>query len=143
MMARSFSGKKSALRRLSESEFGMYSDDEDIRGWSVLDPTGDDIGHVSDMLIDERNLRVRFIEVTPGRFYGIRKLVFLIPFDAITNITNDSVTINQPRERLTQAPAHDPLLIDEKMLNKTYKFYGLMPFWSPEYTSPIHVRCYV
>lgn len=125
------------LVKLSESAESISRTDEDIRGRDVRDPDGEDLGTVKDLLIDDEQGKVRFIEVASGGFLGIGQDMTFIPVDAITSITDDEVRIDQTREHVIGAPVYDPELVRQR---ETYggilDYYGVGPFWAPGYQYP-------
>jgi sporulation protein YlmC with PRC-barrel domain len=129
-------GTKAALVKLSDTNLTLANRAEDIRGRDVLDTAGEDIGKVDDLLIDEQEQKVRFLQVSSGGFLGLGATKFLIPVDAITRMTEDAVYISQARERLTGAPRYDPSLVDERYLSDVYGYYGYSPYWGPDYRYP-------
>ncbi len=75
---------------------------DDVRGREVKDEDGDGIGTVADLLVDDREKRVRFLLVEHGGFLGFGQKRTLIPVDAIAE---DEVVIDQSRERVAAGPA--------------------------------------
>jgi len=132
--------KTAALRRLSDTELTVADPAEDIRDRKVVDRDGEELGEVDDLLIDERDKRVRFLEVASGGFLGIGETKFLLPVEAITRISEDTVYVNQTRQHIIGAPAYDPDLIHEDAgegyYGDVYKHYGYPPYWGPGYTYP-------
>jgi sporulation protein YlmC with PRC-barrel domain len=129
-------GTKAALVKLSDTNLTLASRAEDIRGRDVLDTAGEEIGRVDDLLIDEQEQKVRFLQVSSGGFLGLGATKFLIPVDAIMRMTEDAVYISQARERLAGAPRYDPSLVDERYLSDVYGYYGYSPYWGPDYRYP-------
>jgi sporulation protein YlmC with PRC-barrel domain len=127
---------KAALVKLSDTNLTLANRAEDIRGRDVLDTAGEEIGKVDDLLIDELEKKVRFLQVSSGGFLGLGATKFLIPVDAIMRMTEDAVYISQARERLTGAPRYDPSLVDERYLSDVYGYYGYSPYWGPDYRYP-------
>jgi CBS domain-containing protein/sporulation protein YlmC with PRC-barrel domain len=124
------------LIRLSDTDLTLADPAEDIRGRQALDMAGEELGEIDDLLIDEREQKVRFLEVTSGGFLGLGATKFLLPVDAITRITDDAVYINQSRERVAGAPNYDPALVDERYVRDVYSHYGYPPYWGPDYHYP-------
>lgn len=62
---KSHQGWKSALHRMSEVEkdYKVADDDPDVRGWKVLDSTGNNIGEVDELIVDTEAMKVRYLEV--------------------------------------------------------------------------------
>ena len=127
---------KAALVRLSDTDLTVADRAEDIRGRNVLDMAGEELGEVDDLLVDEREHKVRFLQVSSGGFLGLGARKFLIPVDAIMRITEDAVYISQSRERVASAPNYDPTLVDERYLGEVYGYYGYPPYWGPDYRYP-------
>jgi CBS domain-containing protein len=94
------------------------------------------LGKVDDLFIDERERKVRFLEVASGGFLGLGATKFLLPVDAITRVTDDVVYINQSREHVAGAPHYDPTLVEERYMSDVYSHYGYPPYWGPDYRYP-------
>jgi sporulation protein YlmC with PRC-barrel domain len=135
------SEKTATLMRLSDTELTVADPAEDIRDRNVVDRDGAELGDVADLFIDRSDKRVRFLEVTSGGFLGIGATKFLIPVEAITRISADTVYVNQTRQHIANAPAYDPDLIHEDVgedsyYGDVYRHYGYPPYWGPGYTYP-------
>lgn len=129
--------------KLRDTDETVAMDDEDIRGYSVKDRNGEDIGKIDDLLVDAAENKVRFIEVASGGFLGIGKDRTSIPVDAITKITRDiqhghgEVWIDQTKEGVAGAPPYDPDLVHNRSAHEEmYEYYGLGPYWEDSYTYP-------
>jgi sporulation protein YlmC with PRC-barrel domain len=110
--------------------------EEDIRGFDVKDKDGEDIGKIDELLIDEAENKVRFLEVASGGFLGIGENKSFIPVDAITRI-DENVHINQTRGHVAGAPAYDPEVVDQSSYYEdVYGYYGYSPFWGGGYLYP-------
>lgn len=117
------------LVKISDTDLTLADPAEDIRGLNALDMAGEELGEVDDLMIDEREQKVRFLQVTSGGFLGLGATKFLLPVEAIARITDDAVYINQSRERVAGAPGYDPTLVDERYVRDVYSHYGYPPFW--------------
>lgn len=125
------------LVKLSEIDETVASPDNDIRGRDVKDRDGADLGKVKDLLVDETENKVRFLEVASGGFLGIGQDTSLIPVDAITAITDDEVRIDQTRDVVAGAPAYDPDLVRERdAYGEYFGYYGYGAWWAPGYQYP-------
>ena len=58
--------KSRSLVKLGETDLTIATKDEDIRGRDVVDNTGEKIGEVSALMLDEGESKVRFLEVASG-----------------------------------------------------------------------------
>jgi sporulation protein YlmC with PRC-barrel domain len=102
----------------------------DVRGRAVKDNNGASIGTVADLLVDDRENKVRFLLVEHGGFLGFGEKKILIPVDAITKITEDDVLISQSREHVAAAPGYDPGLVDDRpYYANIYGHWGYTPYW--------------
>lgn len=129
--------KTGTLLKLSEIDETVASPDNDIHGRHVRDRHGVDLGKVKDLLVDEAENKVRFLEVASGGFLGIGQDTSLIPVDAITDITDDEVRIDQTRDVVAGAPAYDPDLVRERDGYGEYLgYYGYGAWWAPGYQYP-------
>jgi|SoiMethySBSTD1v2_1073268.scaffolds.fasta_scaffold502028_2 CBS domain-containing protein/sporulation protein YlmC with PRC-barrel domain len=126
------------LIRLSDTDLTLAERAEDIRGRKALDMASEELGEVDDLLIDEREQKVRFLQVTSGGFLGLGATKFLLPVEAITRITDDAVYISQSRERVAGAPGYDPTLVDERYVSDIYSHYGYPPYWGLDYEYPAY-----
>jgi sporulation protein YlmC with PRC-barrel domain len=109
----------------------------DVRGREVRDKDGNGIGKVADLLIDDREKKVRFLLVEHGGFLGFGETKTLIPVDAITKVTEEAVLLDQSRERVAAAPGYDPDLVDDRTYHSSlYGYYGYGPFWGGGYMYP-------
>ena len=103
-----------ALYKLSDVKWQFADPAEDIRRRTVADRLGDEIGTVDDLLIDDRDRKVRFLQVASGSVLGLGETKFLLPVNAVTRITSDTVHIDRRREQVVGAPRYDPELGEER-----------------------------
>ncbi|MBW3637866.1 MAG: PRC-barrel domain-containing protein [Armatimonadetes bacterium] len=127
---------KTTLLRLSDSNLTVAAIEEDIRGRKVFDSSGEEIGHVDDLLIDQAENKVRFLQVASGGILGLGETKFLIPVDAIRRIDAEHVHIDQTHERVAGAPRYDPDLEDDSYYTNVYGYYGYAPYWGAGYVYP-------
>jgi CBS domain-containing protein len=102
----------------------------------AIDVSGEELGTVNDLFIDEQERKVRFLEISSGGFLGLGTTEFLLPVDAISRLSVDLVHINQSRERIAGAPRYDPALVEERYVSDVYSHYGYPPYWGPDYHYP-------
>lgn len=101
----------------------------DVRGRTVRDTDGAEIGMVADLLVDDQEHKVRFMVVEHDGFLGIGETRTLLPVENITSITTDEVLIDQSSEKVASAPEYDPDLVDDHPHHvSVYKHYGSNPY---------------
>ncbi|HEU4682186.1 MAG TPA: PRC-barrel domain-containing protein [Gemmatimonadales bacterium] len=129
--------RTATLYRLEARDLQLADPNADIRGKNVRDLAGEEIGKVHDLLIDEEERKVRFIEVASGGVLGIGDTKFLLPVEAATAVLADEIRINQDRTQVVGSPRYDPNLIEQPDLNELYRYYGYgTPFWGRGYVYP-------
>lgn len=122
------------LVKLGDIDQTIADKDEDIRGRHVVDKDGLKLGKIDALLVDDKERKIRFLEVETGGFLGIGERKSLIPIDAISTITEDEVHIDQTGSTVAAAPAYDPALVKETVWADTYQYYGYVPYWGVGYT---------
>lgn len=130
----------SKLIRLNDADDIVVAENDDIRGRSMFDKDGEELGKVDDLLIEPDDRTVRFLVVASGGFLGLGEHKSFIPIDAISRVTADEVHIDQSREQVAGAPVYDPELVDapehHEYYSSVYGHYGFAPYWLPGYTYP-------
>ncbi len=124
---------------MNDAELTPKDPAADVRGRTVVDVDGNDIGKVEDVMLDEDEEKVRFLQVGAGGFLGLGERKFLIPVDAISGIDADNVHVDRSREHIVAAPAYDPELVHDDSLDlweRAYAHYGYAPFWAEGYMYP-------
>ncbi len=126
------------LSRLGDNDKTVSGADEDIRGRTVRDKDGHELGKVDGLLVDDVEQRVRFMEVATGGFLGLGGSRTLIPVEAITRIEAEEVHISHTREHVAGAPHYDPQLTvvqDASFWSGLYPYYGYGVGMAPWITS--------
>jgi sporulation protein YlmC with PRC-barrel domain len=126
------------LRKLTDTNSAVADPAEDVRERKVLDKTGGELGTVDDLLIDDRDRKVRFLQVAAGGLLGLGETKFLVPVDAITRISSEAVHIDQTREHVTGGRRYDPTLVSERQWTELYRHYGYTPYWEAGYVYPAY-----
>ena len=125
------------LVRLNESTLTVADPGADVRGRKALDGTGEEIGEVDDLLVDDAEHKVRFLRVKHGGFLGIGAEHFLVPVDAVSRVTDDAVHIDREASRLSDVPAYDPEVAEQPDYYGTvYGWWGYPTYWGPGYAYP-------
>jgi sporulation protein YlmC with PRC-barrel domain len=111
-----------------------------IIGTNVVNPNGDSLGDIKEIVIDPRIGRVAYAVVSFGGFLSMGEKLFAIPFSALeynglaTNrMPINSYILNVSKERLEAAPGFDsdhwPSMSDEKWNRDVHMFYERPPYW--------------
>ena len=98
----------------------------------MLTIDGDRIGTVEDLLIDREDQTVRFLQVGAGGFLGFGEHTWLIPIEAVREVDEYHVLVDQSREHVAAAPLYNPHVVQtDPYLNDVYEHYGYRPPWVP------------
>ena len=126
------------LVKLGDTDLTVAQLDKDARGKKAVDRNGDEIGTVDDLMVDEGEGRVRFLQVGSGGILGFGAEHLLIPSEAVTGIDEDHVHVDQTCEHLCNAPGYDPELAKQPdYYGSIYNWYGYAPFWAPTAAAPV------
>lgn len=120
------------LVKMSDTALTIADPNDDVRGRKVLDRDGEEIGEVDDLLLDDQEYRVRFLQIAHGGFLGIGEDHFLVPVDTVTQVDADQVHIDRARSDMSNIPGYDPALAE------TPEYYrGIYDWWDyRDYTRP-------
>lgn len=113
------------LARLSDTEFILEDQTQDIRGLDVYAAGGEKIGTVEHLYVDEEERKVRFLDVGAGGFLGLGEKDFLIPAEAVKEINKDGVVVDQSREKVAESPPLDTSVVPQPPYQRDiYDYYG-------------------
>jgi sporulation protein YlmC with PRC-barrel domain len=133
--------ERASIIELGDTDLSVARSDDDIRGRDVVDKSGEEIGKVDGLMIDERESKVRFLQVAAGGFLGIGEHTFLIPVDAVTRVDEEQVQVDQTRDRIVGGPKYDPDLVQAPdYWDGVYGYYGYTPYWGAGYVYPRYPR---
>lgn len=121
------------LVRLSDSDWRLQAPEQDIRGLDVYDDEGNEIGSVEDLYVDTEERKVRFLDVGAGGFLGIGEKHFMLPVEAVADVGEDGVFIEQGREKVVGSPPFDTDVVPPTTdyQRDLYEYYGYAPAMGP------------
>jgi sporulation protein YlmC with PRC-barrel domain len=105
-----------------------------IIGTNVVNPQGENLGEIKEVVIDPGTGKVAYAVVSFGGFLGMGKKLFAIPFKSFEyNVTKSEYVLDVSKERLKAAPGFDadhwPSMAEEKWNRDIYKYYERPPYW--------------
>lgn len=103
-------------------------------GDSVKNSAGEDLGGITEIMIDVDSGRVAYAVLSFGGILGMGNKLFAIPWDALTVDTEDkSFILNVDREVLENAEGFDkdnwPNMADPTWAQGIHEYYGYAPYW--------------
>ena len=105
-----------------------------IIGTDVVNPKGDNLGDVKEVVIDPRTGKIAYAVVSFGGFLSMGEKLFAIPFSALEyDHAENEYVLDVSKEKLEAAPGFDadnwPAMADEKWNRDVYSYYGRSPYW--------------
>ena len=101
---------------------------------SVKNSEKQDIGTITDLMIDITHGQIAYAVLSFGGFMGLGDKLFAIPWQALTvNTTDETFMLNVSKEMLKKADGFDkddwPDMADVQWNYNTHTFYGYPPYW--------------
>jgi sporulation protein YlmC with PRC-barrel domain len=108
---------------------------EKVEGTSVVNPHGDDLGHIQEIMIDKISGRVGYAVLKYGSFLGMGGKLFALPWDQLKYDTQrDAYVVNLPEDRLKGGPSYDegrpPDFDDPQWGKSVHDYYGSSVPWT-------------
>src|SRR5215831_17512659 len=103
-----------------------------LKGDNVVNPSGEDLGKIEDLMIDLEHGQVAYAVLSFGGFLGMGDKLFAIPWEALTIDTSEKrFVLNVNKELLERAPGFDksnwPDMADPAWGVQLYGYYGYKP----------------
>ena len=100
-----------------------------LNGTTVLNPAGESLGDIKDLMIDTGSARVQYAVLDFGGFLGIGDKLFAVPLEAFrVDTKNERLILDVDKKRLETAPGFPtdawPTSADDTYLETVYDFYG-------------------
>jgi sporulation protein YlmC with PRC-barrel domain len=105
-----------------------------ITGDTVVTVTGDNIGHIKDLMLDVESGKVAYAVLSFGGFLGMGDKLFAIPFQTLQlDSDNKRFILDVPKDKLEKAEGFDrnnwPDFSDTSFRSRTYSYYNAKPYW--------------
>lgn len=108
-----------------------------LQGDDVVNHLDEDLGKITDIMIDVPSGRVAYAVLSSGGFLGMGDRLFAIPWSALTlDITRKCFILDVDAERLKNAPGFDkdhwPSMADVTWAREVHAYYGQRNYWEPD-----------
>jgi len=102
-----------------------------IQGTKVYSLTGDDLGHIDDVMIDTASGRTVYAVLEFGGFLGLGSDHHAIPFEKLKyDAARDGYVTDLTRDALENAPKQDETWRENRDWQKrSHDHYGVAPYW--------------
>jgi sporulation protein YlmC with PRC-barrel domain len=103
-------------------------------GTRVVNPKGEHLGKIEDLVIEPEDGRVSFGILSFGGFLSMGEKLFAVPLQAMKTSPEDrTLVLNVDKDKLKNAPGFEkdkwPDLSDRAYDTTVYTFYGSRPYW--------------
>ena len=99
------------LERLSDLDEArdLLGDFKDIRGMTVINPQGDDVGSVTDLYMDPKQGKLVMASISFGGVWGFGAKNVLVPMDQLEIVNEDHIRVVTTPEIVKNAPEFNRL----------------------------------
>lgn len=106
-----------------------------LDGNKVMSSDGQDIGKISDIMLDVRNGRIAYAVLSEGGFLGMGTTLHAIPWNALTLDTAEKCFhVSIAAEQIKNDPGFDkdhwPSMADGAWGTTVHQYYNRDPYWS-------------
>jgi sporulation protein YlmC with PRC-barrel domain len=105
-----------------------------VEGTAVYNAKGEDLGHISEIMIDKVSGEVAYAVLKYGSVMGMGGKLFALPWDILKyNTRFGGYVVDIPDERLKNAPSFDadnpPDMADPSWNKQIHDYYGSSATW--------------
>jgi sporulation protein YlmC with PRC-barrel domain len=105
-----------------------------LEGDKVFNNAGDELGEITNIMIDVPNGRVAYAVLSFGGFLGMGNKLFAVPWDVLQLDTESKCfVLDVDRAKLEAAPGFDkdhwPSMADQRWATDIHSYYGSRPYW--------------
>jgi sporulation protein YlmC with PRC-barrel domain len=103
-------------------------------GDSVMNPQGDDLGKLKEIMLDVEEGRIAYGVLESGGFLGLGAKLFAIPFEAFRiDAERNVLVLDVDAETIQNAEGFDPDAwpdtTDPAFISRTHDHFGYRPYW--------------
>jgi PRC-barrel domain len=119
---------------LETDETSMLISADKVEGTNVMNPAGEKLGSIEDVMIDKRSGKVAYAVMSFGGFLGIGNRHHPLPWSMLKYDTNlNGYVVNLDKRTLESAPTYGTDervdLADEEYGRKLHDYYHVPPYW--------------
>jgi len=129
-----------ANRRSSDGPGPEVMDAATLKGNSVVNSSGEDLGNIEAIMLDVTSGKIAYAVLSFGGFLGMGSKLFAIPWSGLTLDTDEKrIILDVPKDRLENAPGFDkdhwPSMADNTWATEIHSYYNVRPYWDDELSS--------
>lgn len=105
-----------------------------LQGDKVVNPRGDNLGDIEDIMIDVSSGRVAYAVLSRGGILGFGDKLYAIPWEALTlDADRECFILDVDESQLANAPGFDkdhwPSMADRTWGSEIHTYYNRQPYW--------------
>ncbi|MEJ2033464.1 MAG: PRC-barrel domain-containing protein [Deltaproteobacteria bacterium] len=98
-------------------------------GRAVMGHQGQEIGNISDIMIDTQTGQVAYALVSSGGVLGMGENQYIVPWNALhIDPQTNQLALDMSKDQLKDAPKGQTVAT-RKQAEKIFQFYGVAPYW--------------
>jgi sporulation protein YlmC with PRC-barrel domain len=106
-----------------------------LEGTKVVSSDGEDVGEISDIMLDVRAARIAYAVLSEGGFLGMGAALHAIPWSALTLDTDEKcfrvdITAQQLKDEPGFDKEHWPSMADADWGALVHQYYNRQPYWT-------------
>jgi hypothetical protein len=102
----------------------------DMLNYSILATDGE-IGAVSDVLVGDPDLKLRYLVIDTGTWLPGRKVLLSTAWISSVEPGKSTVVVNIEKKRIKEAPPYDPdEVVDRDYEQRLHDYYGFPYYWT-------------
>jgi hypothetical protein len=110
-----------------------------LDGTKVMSSDGEDVGKISDIMLDVRSGRIAYAVLSEGGFLGMGTTLHAIPWNALTLDTDqECFHVSIAAQQIKNDPGFDkdhwPSMADATWGTSVHQYYNRDPYWSASRT---------
>ena len=104
---------------------------KEMLDYSILATNGE-IGHVIDILLDDSDLKARYLVIDTGGWLSGRKVLLSAAWLSRVVPEKKMIVVNIDKKRIEESPLYDPNVeIPREYETRLHDHYGLPYYWHP------------
>jgi sporulation protein YlmC with PRC-barrel domain len=109
---------------------------DSLEGNQVVTSDGEDVGKISDIMLDVRGGRIAYAVLSEGGFLGMGATLHAIPWSALTLDTDAKcfrvdIVAQQLKDDAGFDKDHWPSMADPAWGTQLHQYYNRQPYWMP------------
>lgn len=126
---RATTGQQDQQRDVAQADKSKLKSADDLTDFKVTDQRGEEVGSVSQVLIDVQSGQVGYAIISSNGVLGMGGDEYIVPFSALSpGQEEETLMMNIQRDQLQQAP-DDLEQISRSQEQQIHQHYGLSPYW--------------